>query len=323
MSQYAFYPPASSGGGGGSNASVGLTNATAPTSATLAGGVGSGGLLVPLTLDLTGNLNVNLATTALDLASATNQGTEITLLTSIRNSVANIPAAPSTAALQTSGNTTLTAISGKLPATLGQKTSANSLAVVIASDQSTVPVSAASLPLPAGAATSALQTTGNTSLSSIATNTSNTATNTSSTATNTSAISGKLPAVLGQTTSAASLAVVLASDQSPVPVANTQAGKTSITLVRVDYSSTPITTGAYVTIATIPTKDVSEISVFDSSGQTLVLAFHTVFTTIDQAYIFPGGNGTIPLLIPLATVVQVKAISADATVGELIINFLG
>lgn len=49
----------------------------------------------------------------------------------------------------------------------GQKAMAASLPVVIASDQSTLPVSAASLPLPSGAATAALQTTGNASLSSI------------------------------------------------------------------------------------------------------------------------------------------------------------
>lgn len=41
--------------------------------------------------------------------------------------------------------------------TLGQKTEASSIPVVVASDQSTLPVSAASLPLPTGAATSALQ----------------------------------------------------------------------------------------------------------------------------------------------------------------------
>lgn len=50
----------------------------------------------------------------------------------------------------------------------GQATMANSEPVVIASDQSAVPVSAASLPLPSGAATSAKQDTGNTSLATIA-----------------------------------------------------------------------------------------------------------------------------------------------------------
>lgn len=49
-------------------------------------------------------------------------------------------------------DTTVSAINTKTP-TLGQKNSAGSSPVVIASDQSAVPVSAASLPLPSGAAT--------------------------------------------------------------------------------------------------------------------------------------------------------------------------
>lgn len=53
----------------------------------------------------------------------------------------------------------------------GQATSANSAPVVLASDQSTVAVSAASLPLPTGSATAANQATGNTSLASIDTKT--------------------------------------------------------------------------------------------------------------------------------------------------------
>lgn len=57
----------------------------------------------------------------------------------------------------------------------------------------TQPVSAASLPLPTGAATSALQST----------------------------ISGQLPASLGQKAMAASLACTLASDQSAIPVTGT------------------------------------------------------------------------------------------------------
>lgn len=53
----------------------------------------------------------------------------------------------------------------------GSATSANSAPVVIASDQATIPVSNASLPLPTGASTSANQATEITSLSTIATNT--------------------------------------------------------------------------------------------------------------------------------------------------------
>lgn len=84
----------------------------------------------------------------------------------------------------------------QLPATIGQKTSAQSTSVVMASDATT--------PLPTGAATSALQTTGNTSLATIATET--------------TAIAGQLPASLGQKASAGSLSTVLASDATlPLP----------------------------------------------------------------------------------------------------------
>lgn len=56
---------------------------------------------------------------------------------------------------------------GGVATTLGQKVSASSLPVVIASDQSAVPISASSLPLPTGAATSANQTTEITALGTI------------------------------------------------------------------------------------------------------------------------------------------------------------
>lgn len=65
--------------------------------------------------------------------------------------------------------------------------------------QATQPVSAASLPLPSGASTSALQSTGNTSMASIDT---------------------KTPA-LGQTTMSGSQPVTIASNQSAVPVSGT------------------------------------------------------------------------------------------------------
>lgn len=75
----------------------------------------------------------------------------------------------------------------------------------------TQPVSAASLPLPTGAATSALQTTGNSSLSSI--DTKLTTTNSSL-----SSIDAGIPTALGQTTMAASMSVAFASDQSALAI---------------------------------------------------------------------------------------------------------
>lgn len=74
-----------------------------------------------------------------------------------------LPTGAATAALQTTGNSSLSSIDAGIPNALGAATTANSMPVNIASDQ-TVPVSAASLPLPSGAATAANQSTEITSL---------------------------------------------------------------------------------------------------------------------------------------------------------------
>ncbi len=109
-----------------------------------------------------------------------------------------LPSGAATSALQTSGNSSLTSILANqtngtqvtsvnnFPATqpvsgtvtVVQPTAANLNATVVGTvtadaGTGTFAVSAASLPLPTGAATSALQTTGNTSLSSILTNQTN------------------------------------------------------------------------------------------------------------------------------------------------------
>jgi hypothetical protein len=120
------------------------------------------------------------------------------------------------------------AISAKLPATLGQKTSANSFAVVIASDQSAVPVSqsgtwninniSGTISLPTGAATETKQDTIITSLSSI---------------------DAGIPVTLGQTTMAASMPVVIASNQTAVPVSGP--------LTDVELRATPVPVSGTVT----------------------------------------------------------------------------
>ena len=156
-----------------------------------------------------------------------------------------LPTGASTSALQTTGNSSLSSIDGKIPSNLTvtstrlltdgsgvtQPISAASLplptgastaakqpalgtagtasadvitiqgiasmtALVVDGSAVTQPISAASLPLPTGASTSALQTTGNTTLSTI---------------------SGQLPTTLGAKTIANSMAVNIASDQM-VPV---------------------------------------------------------------------------------------------------------
>lgn len=131
MSFFSQYPPVS----GGSNASVGTNGATAPTSSTEIGAIGAGGILQPLQTDAAGNLLVSLAaepgapihvivdSSALPSGAATsaNQTSQITQETAIASSAASIDT--------------------KTP-TVGQKAMVASSPVVLASDQSSIPVAA-------------------------------------------------------------------------------------------------------------------------------------------------------------------------------------
>ena len=261
-------------------------------------------------------------------------------------------------------NTNINQVGG-VALSLGQKASAASIPVVIASDQSTLPISAASLPLPAGAATSALQTTGNSTLTTINTTLgspfqaggaiSNTAFGISGslpagsnaigsvsvsnfpatqpvsavslplpTGAATSAlqttISGQLPATLGQKASAASLAVVLASDQSSVPTTVGGKSKSNAPVYNI-YSSSPVTTTTYVQLVASTTSATNMIEIFDSSGQSMIIGVGASGSEVVQLYTLPGGNGQVPLAIPAGSRVAIKALTASATAGYLTINF--
>ena len=138
-----------------------------------------------------------------------------------------LPTGAATAANQSTMITTLSAIDAGIPTSLGQNTMANSMSVALASDQSalpvtgaffqaTQPVSAASLPLPTGAATAANQSTMISSLSTIATNTTGVATASAQTtgnsslstiATNTTALTDMY--ITGQSTQTATVNNIL------------------------------------------------------------------------------------------------------------------
>lgn len=237
-------------------------------------------------------------------STAANQATGNASLSSIdgkvstgNTSLSSIDTKVATATKQDTGNTSLSSIDGKI-------TACNTGAVVISSSA-----------LPTGAATEATL----------------------------SAQSAKLPATLGQKAMSASFAVSLSSDQSAIPAtqsgtwtvqpgntANTtawltrQSGKSSANApARNDYTSVNVTTSAYTQLVASTTSLTTEIEIFDSSGQTLALALGAAASEVNQVYIIPGGNGRIPLAIPAGSRVSVKAISANATAGELDINFYG
>jgi hypothetical protein len=211
-----------------------------------------------------------------------------------------LPTGAATAALQTSGNASLTSIDGKL-GTLGQKAMSGSAPVVIASDQSALPVSqsgtwnitniSGTVSLPTGAATEATL----------------------------SAMSAKLPATLGQKTSANSMAVVLPSDQIVATAAPTGRSRANAPVLN-DYSSSPVTSAAYVQIIASTTSAANAIEIFDSSGVTLYLAVGAAASEVDQIIVIPGGNGLIPLAIPASSRISLKATSTSATSGIFTIN---
>ena len=155
---------------------------------------------------------------------------------------------------------------------LGQKVMASSIPVTFASDASTLPVSIISLPLPAGASTSALQTTGNTSVGSIDT---------------------KTPA-LGQALAAASTPVVLTAAQvtTLTPPAAITGFSTEATLslikAKTDNIDVALSTRAVTgltdaqlratpvpvsgTTTATPIADVSSTGTLTAAAQTVVLA---------------------------------------------------
>jgi hypothetical protein len=206
----------------------------------------------------------------------------------------------------------------------------------------TVAVSAASLPLPAGAATESTlaglhyaqgsTTSGQTgALIQGAVTTSAPTYTTGQTApisltTNglirgTVAINSFANTAIGQKTMSGSMPVVISSDQSNLPIK----GRPSVWLYRNDNSSANILTSAYTEIVTAAAigVDVHEVEVFDSSGQSLVLATGSAGSETMKLYVFAGGNGRMPWFIPVGTRVAVKAISGNATSGEFLMNFYG
>lgn len=321
--------------GGGSNASVGTIGAAVPASATTVGVQdGSGNLRAPLlgSQTMVNSLSVAIASnqTAVPISAASlplptgaataakqpalgTAGSPSTDVISIQGVASGtvIPVSAASLPLPTGAatETTLAAASAKLPATLGQKAMAASLAVALASDQSAIPVSqsgtwnitnvSGTVSLPTGASTAANQATEIASLSSI---------------------DGKLGS-LGQKAMAGSAPVVIASDQSSIPAK--LAGKAAIGKARNDYTSVNVTTAAYVQLIASTALAATEMFIFDSSGQTLVLAFGAAASEVDQFYIVPGGNATVPITVPISTRVSIKAVSATASAGEIDINLFG
>jgi hypothetical protein len=240
-------------------------------------------------------------------------------------------------------------------------------------------VSAASLPLPTGASTGALQTTGNTSLSSIdgkvandfgvssgAVRTASQVGNTTGAAafgtgansaqvlrvtpatdaphllaTRHEAVATPLAAQLsngtaaiaydsgasGTTTVRTVLATRHESASTPISVrlsdgsafsSVSATGRSYSDSVRLSYAGTSVTTGAWVQLIASTAAVINAITLFDSCGQTLELGTGAAASETRKLIIPPGGiGGVIPLAIPASTRVSIRAVSATCSSGEI------
>jgi len=205
----------------------------------------------------------------------------------------------------------------------GQATMANSAPVVISSDQSAVPVSGtvtANIGTVATLATAAKQDTGNTSVGSIDTKTpalgqalaaasipivltaaqittltppaAITGFNLEATQT---AMSAKLPATLAQKTMANSLAVVLASDQSSIPVAATLAAETTKVIGTVNQGTSPwVTSNATTSVVSNGAAATAQRVTIanDSTGILAQVTLVPTVTTVSTVTSLTQMNGT-------------------------------
>jgi hypothetical protein len=194
---------------------------------------------------------------------------------------------------------TLAQINNKLNS-LGQKTMANSVPVVISSDQSAVPSSQSgtwninniggTISLPTGASTEATLAALNAKFGSI-----------------------------GQQPMASSAPVVIASNQTDLPIKVLDC----LENINVDFSSTNIFNSSDTLIHTLGGTGTKKIQVFMSFGEPVALKVNG--TT--KAIIPPGGfqHGGLELTIPASATIRLRNLGATATVnsGLFIANLMG
>ena len=107
------------------------------------------------------------------------------------------------------------------------------------------------------------------------------------------------------------------------PLDVTMAGRSTAWLERLDYTGTPVTTGAYVQLIAATISAINWVTIFDSSGSAMILAIGAPGSEVDQLYVPPGGSTAgFELRIPLGSRVSYKALDANATSGQLIITGL-
>jgi hypothetical protein len=344
------------------NPSVGPTGDPVPAEANYIAGINPSGDLQGVAVEADGSLNVNATfsddknygvvgantiRTAAQIGNATgaaafNAGATSaqTLRVVVANDQTAIPASQSgtwninditgTVSLPTGAatETTLAAASAKLPATLGQKNMANSMAVVIASDQSAIPVSSSNLPTTAdtnygtpGAST--LRTASMLGVGSTAVSNSNPVPISDAggtiTVDGTVAVSN-LPTTVDTNTGAAGASTIRVVTASNSPGPSGRAYSDSSVL---DYSSNNVGTGAWVQVDATTAATFNLILIFSSCSNTLELGTGAAASETRVLLIPPGGlDAPTPLAIASGTRLSVRSIAGTCTSGNLVLTGL-
>lgn len=185
--------------------------------------------------------------------------------------------------------TTLAALNTKVPSQ-GQAVMTASVPVVIASNQSAVPVSASTLPLPSGAATSALQTTGNTSLSSI---------------------SGDTSSIAGYTQAIETYTGTLAASYTFDQIDSTPLLDTSLTNI-------PGSASSVLTVVASLAANINEIQTVEDIGE-----FIGFYVNGTLQCVLPLGGGSIKVAATAGDSIGLRSMTTSAiSTGKIAINFL-
>lgn len=98
-------------------------------------------------------------------------------------------------------------------------------------------------------------------------------------------------------------------------------GRICIATVRLNYSTTNVTTSAYVTLIDPLPESANRITVYDSSNSAMKIAVGPAGSEHDETVSPPGGSEEINQLFSKGQRISLKALDADATAGELIVSF--
>lgn len=88
------------------------------------------------------------------------------------------------------------------------------------------------------------------------------------------------------------------------------------------YSSTNVTTGAYVTLIASTSIPTARLQILDTSGKILRLAIGAAGSEVDICSTAVSGVVIIPYYIPAGTRIAIEAIDANATTGYNVLSLI-